>query len=153
MPESSSKRPPQPALVPPPRPAATAIAAAEAATAALPPPAPEPVLARKLLPPAIEPVPARKGTAMPDPVALFDAFAHGAEAYADEMAGLLQAGFATATDTAKAMLAAKTLTEAFEINAGFIRKSLDTMLAGSVRLTDITTRLAAESLQPLIPAR
>jgi phasin family protein len=90
---------------------------------------------------------------MPDPVALFDAFAHGAEAYADEMAGLMQTGLATATDTAQAMLAAKTLTEAFEINAGFVRKSLDTMLAGSFRLTDITARLAEDTLQPLMPAR
>jgi phasin family protein len=90
---------------------------------------------------------------MPDPVALFDAFTHGAEAFADEMAALMQAGFATATDTAKAMLAAKTLTEAFEINAGFVRKSLDTMLTGSARLTDITARLAEESLQPLMPGR
>jgi hypothetical protein len=90
---------------------------------------------------------------MPHPVAFFDAFAHGAEAYADEMAGLFQTGFATATDTAKAMLGAKTLTEAFEINAGFVRKSLDTMLTGSVRLTDITARLADDALRPLMPAR
>jgi hypothetical protein len=90
---------------------------------------------------------------MPDPVALFDAFAHGAEAYADEMAGLMQTGFAAATDAAKAMLGAKTLTEAFEINAGFVEKSLNTMLTGSVRLTDITARLAEESLRPPMPAR
>jgi hypothetical protein len=90
---------------------------------------------------------------MPDPIALFDALAHGAEAFAEEVAGLVQTGFATAADTATAMLAARTLTEAFDINAGFVRKSLDTMLAGSVRLTGITARLAEESLQPLMPAR
>jgi hypothetical protein len=90
---------------------------------------------------------------MPSPIAVFDAVAHGAEAYADEMAGLLQTGFANATDTANAMLGAKTWTEAFEINAGFVRKSLDTMLAGSIRLTDIAARAAEESLRRLMPAR
>ncbi|HEY1797955.1 MAG TPA: phasin family protein [Stellaceae bacterium] len=97
--------------------------------------------------------PVRNPAALPDPIALFDAFAHGAEAYADEMAGLMQTGLATATDTAKAMLGARTLTEAFEINAGFVRKSLDAMLQGSIRLTGITARLAAQSLHPLMPAR
>ena len=90
---------------------------------------------------------------MPSPIALFDAFAHGAEAFADEIAGLAQTGVANATETAKAMLGAKTLTEAFAINAGFFQKSFDTMLSGSLRLSDITARLAEETLQPLMPAR
>jgi hypothetical protein len=142
MSESSSKRPPQTPAAAPPRPAAAAPQTTDPAPAALPVPRPQPAFARTGNP-----------VAMPDPAALFDAFAHGAEAYADEMAGLMQTGFATATDTAKAMLGAKTLTEAFEINAGFVRKSLDTMLTSSVRLTDITARLAGDALQPLMPAR
>lgn len=142
MVESSSKRPTPPAAAPLPQPAATAIVAAEAATAAIPPPQSPPVLPPQRIPAAV-----------PDPVAVFDAFARGAEAYADEMAGLVQSGFAAATDTARAMLGAKTLTETFEINAGFVRKSLDTMLAGSIRLGDITARLAEDSLRPLMPAR
>jgi phasin family protein len=126
-----------------PRPEATPAAAAiEAAPAAPALPPPQPALART-----------GNLAAMPSPVALFDAFAHGAEAYADEMAGLAQTGFANATDTAKAMLGAKTLTEAFEINAGFFRKSLDTILSGSMRLSDIAARLTEETLQPLMPAR
>ena len=142
MSDSSSKRPPRGPLAEAPRPEGKpATAAIEAAPE-------KPAL------PKPQPQPDRTGnpTLMPDPVALFDAFAHGAEAFADEMAGLVQTSFTTATDTAKAMLGARTLTEAFEINAGFIEKSLDTMLTGSVRLTDITTRFATETLRPRIPA-
>lgn len=143
MAESSSKRPPHTPVADTPRPIPTpAVAASDPAPAAPPAPRPQPVVARKGNP-----------AAMPSPVALFDAFAHGAEAFADEMTGLAQTGFANATETAKAMLGAKTLTEAFEINAGFFRKSLDTMLSGSMRLSDITARLAEETLRPLMPAR
>lgn len=143
MSESSSKRPPHAPVAEPPRAEVKpAVAVIEAAPPAPALPRPQPASAGKGNP-----------AAMPSPVALFDAFAHGAEAFADEMAGLVQTSFATATDTAKAMLGAKTLTEAFEINAGFVQKSLDTMLSGSVRLTGITARLAEESLQPLMPAR
>lgn len=145
MSESSTKRPPHNPPAPPPRaPAAAAAAvppAAEKVPAALPVPHPAPPIVRTVIP-----------AAMPDSAAFFNAFAHGAEAYADEFAGLLQTGFATATDTAKAMLGAKTLTEAFEINAGFVRKSLDTMLTASVRLTEIAARMAEESLAPLAHA-
>jgi hypothetical protein len=151
MSESSSKRPPLAPVAEAPRPTAAPLAprptaAPPAVTAPVPaaPPVPRP-----------QPVFARKGnpTAMPGPVALFDAFAHGAEAFADEMAGLAQTGFANAAETAKAMFGAKSFTEAFEINAGFVQKSLDTMLTGSLRLTDITARLAEEALQPLMPGR
>jgi hypothetical protein len=142
MSESSTKRPPHNPPAEPARTVAAAAAATEAAPAALAVPRVQAVFTARGNP-----------AAMPDPRAFFDAFAHGAEAYADEMAGLLQTGLATATDTAKAMLGAKTLTEALEINAGFVRKSLDTMLTGSVRLTDITARMAEESLRPLMPAR
>ncbi len=180
MNESSSKRPPSARVAEAPRPIPTpAAAAVHPAPAAPSPPQAQPALAGKGNPPAMprplpmpaaaaiaptpvalpplqpQPALARKGnpTAMPDSVALFDAFAHGAEAFADEMAGLAQTGFANAAETAKAMLGAKTLTEAFEINAGFVRKSLDTMLTGSVRLAEITARLAEKTLQPLMPAR
>jgi hypothetical protein len=140
MSESSTKRPPHTPATGSARTGDAAAAATEAASAAVPAPPAQP------LPGAANPLP------MPNPVALADVFAHGAEAYADEMAELMQTGFATATDTAKAMLGAKTLTEAFEINAGFVRKSLDTIVASSIRLTDITARLAEGSLKPLMPA-
>lgn len=140
MSESSSKRPANAPVAEPLRPegkrAATAI---------------ETVLAAPALPPA-QPAPAAAGNpaATPGPVALFDAFAHGAEAFADGMADLAQTSLANATDTASAMLRARTLTEAFEINAGFFRKSFDTMLTGSMRFTDITARFAEATLQPLM---
>lgn len=136
MNESPSKRPSQIPTAEPRRVAQPAPSPAVEKAAALPAPMPEPALP----PPEI---PAVSGIG---PLAFFDAFAHGAEAVADEMAGLTRSGFSTVMETAEAMLGAKTLDEAVAIHAGFVRKSLDTMLSGSLRLTDIATRLAANAM-------
>jgi phasin family protein len=93
--------------------------------------------------------------AVPDVFALFDAaqtvFARCAEALADEMAGLARSGLATVAETTTAMLGVKTLSDAIEVNEGFFRKSFDTLLAESARLSEIGARLAAEAMQPLTP--
>ncbi|HEX3883068.1 MAG TPA: phasin family protein [Stellaceae bacterium] len=136
MRESSSKRLPNIPAADPwraeepiPVPAAEELAAAPAPISGPPLPPPEIPRASSL-----------------GPLTFFDAFAHGAEAVADEMAGLTRSGFSTMMEMTEAMLGAKTLDEAVAIHAGFVRKSFDTMLSGSVRLTDIAARLAADAM-------
>jgi phasin family protein len=78
------------------------------------------------------------------------AVARGLEAITVEMTGLARAGIAAATEAATAMLSAKTLPDAIEINAGFARRSLDTLLGSSAALSEIGVRLATESTRPIL---
>ena len=49
------------------------------------------------------------------------------------------------------MIGVKTLSDAIQVNTGLLRKSYETMLAGSVRLTEIGARFATDALRPLSP--
>ena len=145
MNESRAKRPPQQhAPATPPQPAA---AEAPTVVTAAPPVVAEP---GRTMPP---PKPAGAGCI--DPFAAFDAaraaFAGGAVAVADEMASLMRFGIDGATDAATGLLAAKTLDDAFAVNAGLASRNVDAALARSLRLTEISTRLATEAWEKLMP--
>ncbi|MGH7092480.1 MAG: phasin family protein [Stellaceae bacterium] len=142
MSDSHTKRPPQQhAPATPPQPEA---AEAPAVTTAEPPVTASPSRTTK-----------RASTGSSDPFAAFDAartaFAGSTVAVADEMAGLMRLGIDSATDAATGLLAAKTLGDAFAVNAGLASRNLDAALARSLRLSEIGTRLAAEAWEKLMP--
>jgi hypothetical protein len=78
------------------------------------------------------------------------AMARGFEAVALEMTGLARSGIATAGDSATALLGAKTLADAMEAQIGFARRSIDTLIGGTARLTEIGVRLANETTRPIL---
>jgi hypothetical protein len=77
------------------------------------------------------------------------ALARGLEALTAEMAGLALSGMNVLARTATKMLAVKTLSDAIEVNAGFTCSSLETMVGGSAKLSELGVKLAAETSQPL----
>jgi len=78
------------------------------------------------------------------------ALAQGLEALSVEMAGLALSGIETAARTATKMLGIKTLSDAIEVNAGFTCSSLDALVGGSVKLSELGAKLAAETSQPIL---
>jgi hypothetical protein len=78
------------------------------------------------------------------------AMARGMEAISDEMAGLTRAGIDIAARTATEMLGVKTFSDAFKVNALFARKSFDSLLDGSAKLSGLGVKLAAESSRPIL---
>jgi hypothetical protein len=48
------------------------------------------------------------------------------------------------------MLEVKTLSDAIEVNTGFTCNSLDTLVGGSAKLSELGVRLAAETSQPIV---
>jgi hypothetical protein len=77
------------------------------------------------------------------------ALARGLDALGAEMAGLALSGMETAAQTANKMLGIKTLSDAIEVNAGFTCNSLDALVGGSARLSELGMKLAAEASQAL----
>jgi hypothetical protein len=78
------------------------------------------------------------------------AVARALEALSVEMAGLVISGIDAVARTATDMLAVKTLSDAIEVNAGFTRSSLDTVVGGSAKLSELAARVAAEASQPIL---
>ncbi len=78
------------------------------------------------------------------------ALAQGLDALSVEMAGLALSGIETAARTATKMLGIKTLSDAIEVNAGFTCSSLDALVGGSVKLSELGVKLAAETSQPIL---
>lgn len=78
------------------------------------------------------------------------AIVRGFEAMATEMAGLAHSGFTAVADSATALLGAKTLADAIEVQAGFARRSVDAAIDSSAKLSEIGVRLTTEASQPLI---
>ncbi len=78
------------------------------------------------------------------------AFARGAEEIAGEVSGLTRSGIAATTEAALALLGAKTLAEAVEINAGLARRGVDAMLEGSARLSEIGLKMMTEGALPIL---
>src|SRR5437764_582579 len=74
----------------------------------------------------------------------------GCEAAATEVGGLTRAGMATTTEAATAMLGAKTLAEAIEINAGYARRGFDAMLGGAAKLSEIGVKAATDASRPIL---
>jgi hypothetical protein len=78
------------------------------------------------------------------------ALARGLEALSAEMAGLALSGMNVLARTATKLLAVKTLSDAIEVNAGFTCSSLETLVGGSAKLSELGVKLAAETSQPLL---
>jgi hypothetical protein len=78
------------------------------------------------------------------------AMARGLEALSAEVTGLAISGIDAAARTATDMLGVKTLSDAIEVNAGFTRSSLDTLVGGSAKLSELGVKLAAEASQPIL---
>jgi hypothetical protein len=79
--------------------------------------------------------------------------ASGVKALALEMSGMAHANLAAAGDSAAAMIGARSFADAVEIQLGFARRSLDSLLAGSARLSDIGARLASDASRPIVAPR
>jgi phasin family protein len=158
---------PTPAAAPEPAPAAPDVPAApeiaalpmmtpapETPEAAEPPPGPQTPPALKLPPvpePAAPPPVAAAGEdALAALLAAQSAVARGLTAMTAEIAALASAGIDAATHSATDLLSARTLADAIEINAGFARHSLEALLGGSARLSEIAVRLATEAARPII---
>ena len=77
------------------------------------------------------------------------AFARGLDALSAEMAGLALSSMDAAARTATKMLGIKTLSDAIEVNAGFTCSSLDALVGGSARLSELGMKLAAEASEAL----
>jgi hypothetical protein len=77
------------------------------------------------------------------------AFARGFDALSAEMAGLALSSMDAATRTATKMLGIKTLSDAIEVNAGFTCNSLDALVGGSARLSELGMKLAADASEAL----
>lgn len=78
------------------------------------------------------------------------AVVRGLEALGAEMAGMALSRIDAAARTATGMLAVKTLSDAIELNAGFTRGSIDALVGGSAKLSELGTRLVAEASQPIL---
>jgi len=78
------------------------------------------------------------------------AMARGFAAAAAEVTAMTRSGIAAASDAGIALLDARTLVEAIEINAGLARRRADAMIEGSTRLSEIGMKTAAEASRPLL---
>lgn len=77
------------------------------------------------------------------------ALARGLDALSAELAGLALSGMDSAARAASKMLGIKTLSDAIEVNTGFTCSSLDALIGGSARLSELGVKLAAETSEPL----
>ena len=153
-----------------------AVAAVEAATAAALPPA-EPAT-EDLPQPITNPEPVPAAPAIPVPTAasvesvpegytgdqLFAfghdalgaiaesqaALARGFEAVTAELGGIARDGIAAAAASATAMLGVRTWADAFEVQAGFARRSVDAAIDGSAKLSEIGVKAASDAFRPIL---
>jgi hypothetical protein len=78
------------------------------------------------------------------------ALSRGLEALSAEMASLALSEIDSVRRTATQMLAAKTLSDAVAVNAGFTCSSLERLVGSSAKLSELSLRLAAEAYQPIL---
>jgi hypothetical protein len=78
------------------------------------------------------------------------ALARGLEAMSVEIAGFALSGIDTAARAATKMLGVKTLSDAIEVNAGFACSSLDALVGGSAKLSELGVKLATETSRPFL---
>jgi hypothetical protein len=130
-------------------PIAAAVTATEQEIAQMPA-APEKRTEAGSPPPRVEPPAASADAAL---AALGEAqlvLVRGFGEIAADWAGLTQAGVAAGADAAVALLGAKTITEAVDIQAGLARRGIDAAIAGAVRLSDIGIRTAGDAARPIL---
>lgn len=69
---------------------------------------------------------------------------------AAEWAGIAQSGITAGADAAIALIGAKTIVEAFEIQAGLARRNFGAAVEGSAKLSEIGIKAADEAYRPLL---
>jgi phasin family protein len=82
-------------------------------------------------------------------VAANQVLAKGAEAISKEMLEIAQSSFEHAALAAQAFFGAKTLQDVIELNNRYAKLSVDSFLANSAKLSDLTVQLATDAAQPL----
>jgi Phasin protein len=78
------------------------------------------------------------------------ALARGLEVVSAEMAGLALGGMDATAAAASKLLRAKTFSDAIAVNAGFACNSLNALLGGFARLSEVGVKLAAENSELLL---
>ncbi len=78
------------------------------------------------------------------------ALSRGLEALSAEIVDLTLSGIDSATRTATKMLSVKTLSDAVAVNAGFTASSFDRLVGSSVKLSELSLKLATETSQPIL---
>ena len=78
------------------------------------------------------------------------AVASDVNAMALEMNGLARSNLTAATDSVAALLAAKSLADAVEVQLGFVRRCLDAAADGSTRLGKLGLKLALDASRPML---
>lgn len=66
-----------------------------------------------------------------------------------KVTGLLQESMARAVNAGKTMAGAKSLQEAAELHASFVREMFDSWIAGTGRITEISARVTKEAFDPI----
>ncbi len=82
-------------------------------------------------------------------VAATGIFAKGAENVGKTWMGLTQEAMEEAAQTAKALLGAKTLREAVDLQSGFAKANFDKFVAEGTKLSELTVKVANEAFAPL----
>lgn len=75
--------------------------------------------------------------------------AKGIESMGRELISFAQSSMETNVATTKALFGAKTLSEIFDLQADYARKQLDTMLAESAKVTEMSVKVTNDALAPL----
>jgi len=78
------------------------------------------------------------------------AVARGLGALNTELAGLTLSGIDAAARTATGLLAVKTVSDAIALSTGFTRSSVDALVGGSAKLSELGAKLVAEAAQPIL---
>lgn len=76
--------------------------------------------------------------------------ARGFEEFVAEVTGRAGSGIAAAADAAVALIGVRTLSEAIEINATLARRTLDAMIEGSTKLSEIGVKAVSEASRPVL---
>ena len=76
-------------------------------------------------------------------------FAKGVEAMSRELMGFTQSAVEANVANAKALFAAKTLSEVIDLQTGYSRSSFDSLVAESAKITELSMTLASDSMEPL----
>jgi phasin family protein len=82
-------------------------------------------------------------------VAANQVLAKGAEQISKEIFGIAQASFEEAASAAKAFFGAKTLQDVIELNNAVARNALESFLANSAKLSEMTFKVTSEAALPL----
>jgi hypothetical protein len=78
------------------------------------------------------------------------AIASDMTAMALEIGGLTRSNLTAAGDSVTALFGTRSVVDAVEIQLGFARRSLDAMVDGSTKLTEIGLRLANDAAKPIL---